>query len=124
MTWKSINQEKSIVRKPYVKKLRPKCIPSEEHKIGETQGLGHSAQGYILPCCWMDTPPLQRSKGQEVFYQEKFKISNVDDIKKDILESKEWVEFYLMLQQAPNRAPEVCYKNCGEDNVGDKYGEE
>jgi hypothetical protein len=28
-----------------------------------------------------------------------------------------------MLQQAPNRAPEVCYINCGEDVVGDKYGE-
>ena len=114
----------SIVPKPYVKELRPKCIPSKERKIGETQGLGHSAQGFILPCCWMDTPPMQRDKKQEIFYQEKFKISNVDDIKKDILESKEWVEFYLMLQQHPDQAPKVCYKNCGKDVVGDKYGEE
>ena len=124
MAWKIINQGMNIVPKPYVKKLNPKCIPTKEQKFGEIQTLGHSAQGFILPCCWMDTPPLQRSKGQEVFYQEKFKISNVDDIKKDILESKEWVQFYMMLQQAPNRAPEVCYINCGKDIVGDKYGEE
>ena len=114
----------NIVPKPYVKKLNPKCIPTKGQKFGEIQSLGHSAQGFILPCCWMDTPPLKRTKGQEVFYQDKFKISNVDDIKKDILESKEWVEFYLMLQQAPNRAPEVCFKMCGEGNAEDKYGEE
>ena len=124
MAWKIINQGMNIVPKSYVKKLNPKCIPTKEQKFGEIQTLGHSAQGFILPCCWMDTPPLKRTKGQEVFYQDKFKISNVDDIKKDILESKEWVQFYMMLQQAPNRAPEVCYINCGKDIVGDKYGEE
>ena len=109
--------------KPYVKKLRPKCIPSGKQTFSEVQGLGHSAQGFILPCCWMDVDPMRREKKQEVFYQEKFKISNVKNIE-EIIHSKEWVEFYLMLQQAPNRAPEVCYKKCGEDIVGDKYGEE
>ena len=114
--------------KSNVKKLRPKCIPSGKQTFSEVQGLGHSAQGFILPCCWMDADPMRREKKQEVFYQEKFKISNVDDIKKDILESKEWVEFYLMLQQAPNKAPDVCFKMCGEGKEFgkglDKYGEE
>ena len=40
MRWLVINQKKNIV-------FDPKCI-------NHNQSLGHSAMGYILPCCFMD----------------------------------------------------------------------
>ena len=103
------------------KKLKPKCITPENMNIA--QCLGHSAQGFITPCCFIDAYPQKRGIAQKIFYQEKFKISNVKSIK-EITQSKEWVEFYLMLQQHPEEAPKVCWKMCSEDSVVDNYGEE
>ena len=103
------------------KKLKPKCITPENMNIA--QCLGHSAQGFITPCCFIDAYPQKRGIAQNIFYQEKFKISNVKSIK-EITQSKEWVEFYLMLQQHPEEAPKVCWKMCSEDSVVDNYGEE
>ena len=119
------------------KKLIPKCIPKRDFKksnydevngVGKyepslrdqnrAQCLGHSAQGFILPCCWMDLFPLNRDNGVEVFFQEKFKISNVKDIK-EITHSKEWVQFYIMLQEHPEDAPPICYRMCSEDSVNE-----
>ncbi len=107
----------------YVKKLKPKCINHKDYM--KAQCLGHSAQGFLTPCCWIDAWPKLRGDADDIFYQEKFKISNVKDVKKDILESKEWVEFYMMLQQKPNKAPPVCFKFCGEGaNMIDQYGDD
>ena len=103
------------------KKLKPKCITPENMNVA--QCLGHSAQGFITPCCFIDAYPQKRGIAQDIFYQEKFKISNVKSIK-EITQSKEWVEFYLMLQQHPEEAPKVCWKMCSEDSVVDNYGEE
>ena len=101
-------------------KLKPKCIIPDEK--GHIQCLGHSAEGYITPCCFLDAYTKDRGMAEDIFYQEKFKISNVKDIKKDILESKEWVDFYIMLQEVPAAAPSVCHKICGIDaKSGDKY---
>ena len=63
--------------------LKPKCLSKYD-----PQGLGHSAQGYLLPCCFMDAYPLERGIAQDIFYQEKLKISNNDNIT-DIIQSKE-----------------------------------
>ena len=106
---------------PVTKKLEPKCITPENMHVA--QCLGHSAQGYLLPCCYIDAYPLKRGIAHGIFYQEKFKISNVKNIK-EITQSKEWVEFYLMLQQHPDQAPKVCWKMCCEDSVVDNYGKE
>ena len=100
--------------------LKPKCINSENPD--DAQCLGHSAQGYLTPCCFIDSRPLSRGIAQDIFYQEKFKISNVKNIK-EITQSKEWVEFYTMLQEHPEQAPRTCWKVCNEDSVGDKYGD-
>ena len=51
--------------------LKPKCITKD--KNGNVQCLGHSAEGYITPCCWMND-------NNTIFYQEKFKISKYKKI--------------------------------------------
>ena len=100
--------------------LKPKCVIKSEN--GRTASLGHSAEGYLTPCCWIDGFLEDRGISQDIFYQEKFKISNVKNIK-EITQSKEWVEFYTMLQEHPEQAPRTCWKVCNEDSVGDKYGD-
>ena len=106
---------------PVTKKLKPKCINA--HNVLEAQSLGHSAQGHITPCCFIDAYPQKRGVAQDIFYQDKFKISNVKNIK-EITQSKEWVEWYLMLQQHPDQSPKVCWKVCSEDSISDEYGDD
>ena len=100
--------------------LKPKCLIPD--KYGQTQCLGHSAQGYLTPCCWIDSYPKNRGIAQDIFYQEKMKICNNDSIN-DIIQSKEWLDFYTLLQEEPDKAPEICYKKCSTDSsIGDVYG--
>ena len=100
--------------------LKPKCIIPDED--GNIQCLGHSAQGYLTPCCFIDAYPNQRGIAQDIFYQDKMKISNNNNII-DIIQSKEWFDFYTLLQEEPEKSPEVCHKHCSIDSsVGDIYG--
>ena len=100
--------------------LKPKCIVPNEN--GTVQCLGHSAEGYMTPCCWIDAMFHLRGVSQDIFYQEKFLISNNESIK-DITQSQEWVDFYTMLQKEPDKAPPVCYEMCSENSVIETYGE-
>ena len=86
--------------------LKPKCLN------GDTCfGFSNSEGGYILPCCWCDQP--KRIKQFAILTQEKFKITNVDSID-SIVESDEWQEFFNMLINRPEEAPETCKKYCSD----------
>ena len=100
--------------------LKPKCIIKNDD--GRTASLGHSAEGYLTPCCWIDAIYDLRGVSQDIFYQEKLLISNNANIK-DITQSQEWVDFYTMLQKEPDKAPPVCYEMCSENSVIETYGE-
>tara|TARA_B100001123_G_C14352986_1_gene647804 strand:- start:280 stop:498 length:219 start_codon:yes stop_codon:yes gene_type:complete len=71
----------------------------------------------------MDAYPNQRGFAQDIFFQDKLKISNVDNIF-EIIQSEEWLDFYELLLAEPEKAPRVCHEQCGEDTgkVHDKYG--
>ena len=99
--------------------LKPKCIIKNDE--GNTACLGHSAEGYLTPCCWIDAFPDHRGISQAIFYQEKLLISNNANIK-NITQSKEWIDFYTMLQKEPDKAPPVCYKMCSDISVIETYG--
>ena len=100
--------------------LKPKCIVPDDN--GCIASLGHSAEGYMTPCCWIDAMFDLRGVSQDIFYQEKFLISNNANIK-DITQSQEWINFYTMLQKEPDKAPPVCYEMCSENSVIETYGE-
>ena len=86
--------------------LKPKCLN------GDTSfGFSNSEGGYILPCCWCYQP--NRIKQFASLTQEKFKITNVDSID-SIVESDEWQEFFDMLINRPEKAPETCKKYCSD----------
>ena len=99
--------------------LKPKCIIKNDE--GNIACLGHSAEGYLTPCCWIDAFPWHRGISQAIFYQEKLLISNNANIK-NITQSKEWIDFYTILQKEPDKAPPVCYKMCSDNSVIETYG--
>lgn len=86
--------------------MYPKCLSGE-------QQVGHTARGYILPCCWWDRPDLFNSEIKDLV-QEKFKLTNVDSVA-EILESNEWKKFYANL--ADSKAPSLCHIYCGGGDV-------
>ena len=100
--------------------LKPKCLLNTALRANNPQGIGHSAQGYLLPCCFIDALPKIRGIAQDIFYQEKLKISNNDNIA-DIIQSKEWIDFYILLREEPDKAPPVCHKCDSNSSRGDVY---
>ena len=102
-------------------KLYPKCHPyweedGEKIKNPQVKGVAYTAEGYLLPCCWCDRdqPKIRKEFEFLGFYEEDLKVSNVDDIKEEILKSPEWYTFHKMLLEEPNNAPEICKRKCIE----------
>jgi|TARA_E500000318_G_scaffold68596_2_gene63423 hypothetical protein len=80
--------------------LDPKCLKEDAQ-------LGHSAEGYILPCCMSDHGAIPQ------LWKEHLKIENVDSIDQ-ILNSKEWISFFEMLKNNPNKSPHICKRFCSK----------
>ena len=93
--------------KPFSGKIYPKCLQRN------VLPLYFSLQGYFLPCVINDV----KYKMEELpeLIQNKFHIDNVSDIKKEILETDEWKNFYDMLYNHPENAPTHCKKMCTID---------
>ena len=95
---------------PKIDKIVPKCV------VGDRVTMGHSALGFLLPCCWCDgkayasTKPL--TKEHEALYSEHLHLDKVKDIK-EILNSKEWKAFWDIMFDDPNNAPRPCREKCG-----------
>lgn len=106
-------------------RLYPKCHPywQENDKIIDNpsvQAVAYTAEGYILPCCWCDTENPRRRSELEYFglYEPELKVSNVSDIKTEILWSPEWNHFHKSLLEDPENAPEVCKIKCSKIDDG------
>ncbi len=78
--------------------------------ITKDREFGHSALGYITPCCWND--PIFFSKGlDKSLFTEDLKIVNNDSIE-DILLSEAWQTFYNNITSGSETASGVCQKYC------------
>lgn len=88
------------------KTILPKCLDPDFQ-------MGHTAQGYILPCCWSDKPDLFESDMKDLV-KEKFKLSNIGSIP-EVIHSTEWQTFYDNLKKG--QGYKICYIYCGVDNV-------
>ena len=89
-----------------MKNLRPRCLDGDP--------LGYSATGYILPCCRCDMPSLHTGQIKQLV-QEKFAINCVHSVQ-DVLQSTEWQDFYHMLVDSPDNAPDHCWEYCGPNS--------
>lgn len=75
--------------------------------------FGNTSRGYILPCCYMDTPDL--FDGDASFLvDEKFKLDNVESID-EIIESDVWQKFYDNLRNGIG--PTQCHRTCGNNTA-------
>ena len=87
--------------------LDPKCL-KEDH------AFYYSSEGYILPCCFTDCTEKE-SEIQELI-KDKFKLENIDKIE-DVLNSDEWVNFFNLLSNEPNKSPKICQNYCKKGYV-------
>lgn len=82
--------------------LKPKCIYANKQ-------FGYSTTGHLTPCCWTN-PPATEPYLRELFRDE-IHIDNVDCVE-DIITSDYWTNFYDILMNHPEEAPEVCKSYC------------
>ena len=102
--------EKKTTLKNKPLKIVPKCV------VGDRTTLGHSALGFLLPCCWCDYKAFslthKLTPEHEALYNENLHLDNVKNTK-EITDSKEWKEFWDIMFDDPENAPEPCKSKCG-----------
>ena len=97
-----------------VKRIYPRCMG-----VGRTKNrmrpFGHSAKGFILPCCWCDVADPEYDPQIMKLMKPKLHLDNVEDMN-DILLSDEWIEFYKSITTDYKNAPKCCKRHCGHTN--------
>lgn len=105
-----------------VRKWNPVCITQgTDENPGSRREMGHSALGYITPCCWADPEFFTTSRKesaahgyddlQEALFTEDLKIANNDNIE-DILFSEAWANWYEAIRKGGEDAPLLCQRYC------------
>ncbi len=96
--------------------IKAKCHPFWKDKNGNIEynkslvSPAVTANGYLYPCCWLDTgKPVIDKKLHEIGMCDK----NINDNTiKEIFESKAWIKFHKELFEGRSII-EQCYKKCG-----------
>lgn len=93
-----VNNNKKYKTKDYI---APKC-----HKGTR---MGHTCQGYILPCCWMARGDVEQL--YPMLCNEQTKLSNVHSVEQ-IINSEGWKQFNQDLVSNQSKCPSLCWKIC------------
>jgi len=93
-----------------IDKIIPKCV------LGDRTTLGHSADGFLLPCCWCDYRAFnlenKMNKIHKDLYSEHLHLDKIESIE-EITNSKEWKVFWDTMFDDPNNAAKPCKQFCG-----------
>lgn len=92
-------------------KIKPKCL---EFGTRHNKGAAYTSDGYMLPCCWLDDPPVYRYIKEFGLKDEHLAVENNKSLD-DIFTSDTWEDFFQMLLNRPECAPYMCKKKCGID---------
>lgn len=92
--------------------INPKCIILKEG-AEELQGIAYTSNGYLLPCCWLDSKTYESELKAKGLLNEHLKLSNNNSVE-DIISSEEWVKFIAELHSNPNNALTKCKEKCGQ----------
>ena len=97
-----------MIKKPdRIRKFQPKCILTDRQPA-------FTATGFLVPCCWVDNPWAMKDKNIKKFYNKKQHIDKHDSVM-SIMHGKVFTDFWDMLENKPENAPEICKKYCGSE---------
>jgi hypothetical protein len=92
-------------------KINPKCL---NYTSNDNKGAAYTSDGFMLPCCWLDDPPVYRYVKQCGLKDEELLLSNNERLE-DIFTSDQWENFFQTLLTRPENASYMCKKKCGVD---------
>lgn len=101
-------------------KIDPKCLKFHENV---NKGAAYTSDGFMLPCCWMDDPPVHRYIVEAGLKDEELAVANNNSLN-EIFTSDQWENFFTTLLYTPENASYMCKKKCGVDVDKDKLKEE
>ena len=102
-------------------KLRPKCLAFDTR---DNKGAAYTSDGFMLPCCWMDDPPVYNYVKEHGLKDEELLLTNNKNLE-DIFTSNQWENFFQTLLTDPENASYMCKKKCGIDiDKSDVHDEE
>jgi hypothetical protein len=68
----------------------------------------------MLPCCWLDDPPVHRYVMESGLKDPELALANNNSLE-DIFTSDTWEKFFQTLLNKPECASYMCKKKCGVD---------
>lgn len=92
-------------------KIKPKCLNFLDSK---NKGAAYTSDGYMLPCCWMDDPPVHPYITRAGLKDPELAVANNKNLE-DIFSSEQWEQFFTTLIHNPENASYMCKKKCGVD---------
>jgi hypothetical protein len=92
-------------------KIEPKCL---KFNTKENKGAAYTSDGFMLPCCWIDDPPVYRYVKECGLKDPELALSNNERLE-DIFTSNQWENFFQTLINNPENASYMCKKKCGVD---------
>jgi len=87
----------------YMQKIYPKCLSGMIRK-------SLTADGFIVPCCWVDNYKCRKDKIFKEFFKKEMHIDNFENIE-DIEKSELWNNFYNMIKNN-NKNLWQCFDRC------------
>lgn len=89
-------------------KINPKCLSQERDR----KGAAYTSDGFMLPCCWLDDPPVYDYVVKCGLKDPKLALANNDSLEQ-IYTSDEWENFFQIIVHNPEKASYMCKKKCG-----------
>lgn len=94
-------------------KINPKCLQFHNNL---NKGAAYTSDGFMLPCCWLDDPPVYSYIKEHGLKDEALRVSNHESLE-TIFTSDQWENFFSILLNDPDKASYMCKKKCGvKDN--------
>jgi len=101
-------------------KIRAKCLAFDSR---DKKGAAYTSDGYMLPCCWLDDPPVHRYVMESGLKDPKLALENNDNLEQ-IFGSDAWENFFQKLVNDPDNCSYMCKKKCGVNISSEKLKKE
>lgn len=89
--------------------IKPKCLQFHENL---NKGAAYTSDGFMLPCCWLDDPPVYEYIKKAGLKDEELAVRNNESLE-DIFTSDQWENFFTTILHDPENASYMCKKKCG-----------